>query len=74
MKRTPRMSDAEWERMESDPAWAEGWEEESSEKWEEEGSEEDVDDRWIGAVGAASSSSVARREGEREEGDWRPVW
>ena len=63
------MSDAEWERMESDPAWAEEWEEESSEEW----SEEDADDRWIGAAGAASSSSGTKREGEREAGDWRPV-
>ena len=63
------MSDAGWERMESDPAWAEEWEEESSEEW----SEEDADDRGIGAAGAASSSSGTRREGEREVGDWRPV-
>ena len=56
----PGMSDAEWERMESDPAWAEEWEKESSE-WGKERSEEGVDDRWIGAAGAASSSSGARR-------------
>ena len=58
--------------MDSDPAWAEEWEEESSE-WGEEGSKEDAGDRWMGAPGAASSSSGTRREGEREAGDWRPV-
>ena len=66
------MSDAEWERMESDPAWAEEWEEDSS-AWVEEISKEDAGDRWIGAAGPASSSSWTRREGERVLGDWRPV-
>ena len=49
--------------MKSDPAWSE------EKEWER--LEEDVDDRWLGAAGAASSSSGARREGEREVGDWR---
>ena len=59
----PGMSDAEWERTESYPRWAEEWEEESSEEW----SEEDVDDRWIRASGAAISSSWSRR---RALGSW----
>ena len=57
------MSDAEWQRIKSDPAW------EEEQDWEY--SEEDVDDREMGAAGAASSSSGARRERGRAVRDWR---
>ena len=48
------------------PAWAEEWEGKSSE-WGEESSKDDVDDRWIGAAGAAL---VPVGRGGKGKGRW----
>ena len=56
----PGVRDAEWERIKGDPVWME------ERDWG--CSEQDVDDRWMGAAGAADSSSEARREGEMKSG------